>query len=66
MDKLVGEQSRIGILTIADLGAYHRKFLAICYGRLCFLLQNRSLSPHTPLTNTFIILTIIIPFFLLP
>lgn len=29
MDKLVGERSRLGILTIGDLGEYYRQFLAI-------------------------------------
>ena len=29
MDKLVGETSRVGILSLADLGKYHREFMAI-------------------------------------
>ena len=29
MDKLVGETSRVGILSLADLGRYHREFIAI-------------------------------------
>ena len=29
MDKLVGERSRLGILSLGDLGEYHRQFLAI-------------------------------------
>ena len=29
MDKLVGETSRVGILSLADLGRYHREFMAI-------------------------------------
>lgn len=29
MDKLVGERSRLGVITIADLGDYYRQFLAI-------------------------------------
>jgi len=29
MDKLVGERSRLGVISIADLGEYHRQFLAI-------------------------------------
>ena len=29
MDKLVGEMSRVGILLLADLGRYHREFIAI-------------------------------------
>ena len=29
MDKLVGETLRVGILSLADLGRYHREFIAI-------------------------------------
>ena len=29
MDKLVGERSRLGVLSLGDLGEYHRQFLAI-------------------------------------
>ena len=29
MDKLVGETSRIGILSLSELGDYHQRFLAI-------------------------------------
>ncbi|ETW81366.1 hypothetical protein HETIRDRAFT_51704, partial [Heterobasidion irregulare TC 32-1] len=29
MDKLVGETSRVGILSLSELGDYHRRFLAI-------------------------------------
>ena len=29
MDQLVGERSRLGILSLSDLGEYHRQFLAI-------------------------------------
>ena len=29
MDKLVGETSQVGILSLADLGRYHREFMAI-------------------------------------
>ena len=29
MDQLIGERSRLGILSLADLGDYYRQFLAI-------------------------------------
>ena len=29
MEKLVGEASRVGILSLADLGKYHREFIAM-------------------------------------
>jgi hypothetical protein len=40
MDQLVGERSRIGIISLADLGEYYRNFLAIT----TFLRSKRRLS----------------------
>ena len=40
MDKLVGETSRIGILSLSELGDYHRRFLAITV----FLLSKSRIS----------------------
>jgi hypothetical protein len=40
MDKLVGERSRLGILSLADLGEYYRQFLAIT----SFLISKQRLS----------------------
>ena len=41
MDKLVGETSRVGILSLADLGRYHREFMAI----MTFLIVKNCISP---------------------
>ncbi|ETW82684.1 hypothetical protein HETIRDRAFT_450470 [Heterobasidion irregulare TC 32-1] len=40
MDKLVGETSRVGILSLSELGNYHRQFLAITV----FLLSKTQIS----------------------
>ena len=41
MDKLVGETSRVGILSLTDLGRYHREFMAIT----TFLITKNCISP---------------------
>ena len=41
MDKLVGEISRVGILSLVDLGKYHREFMAITM----FLIVKNHISP---------------------
>ena len=41
MDKLVGETSQVGILSLADLGRYHREFMAIT----TFLIAKNRISP---------------------
>ena len=41
MDKLVGETSRVGILSLTDLGRYHREFMAIT----TFLITKNHISP---------------------
>ena len=41
MDKLVGEMSWVGILSLADLGKYHREFMAI----MMFLIAKSHISP---------------------
>ena len=41
MDKLVGEMSWVGILSLADLGKYHREFMAI----MMFLIAKSRISP---------------------
>ena len=41
MDKLVGETLRVGILSLADLGKYHREFMAI----MTFLIVKNCISP---------------------
>src|ERR1700677_3683069 len=40
IDKLVGEQLRLGVLLLGDLGEYHRQFLAIT----TFLIEKMQLS----------------------
>ena len=41
IDKLVGETSRVGILSLMDLGRYHREFMAIT----TFLIAKNCISP---------------------
>ena len=41
MDKLVGETSQVGILSLVDLGKYHREFMAITM----FLIVKNRISP---------------------
>ena len=41
MDKLVGETLQVGILSLADLGRYHREFMAI----MTFLIAKNRISP---------------------
>ena len=41
MDKLVGETSWVGILSLTDLGRYHREFMAIT----TFLITKNCISP---------------------
>ena len=41
MDKLVGEMSQVGILSLVDLGKYHREFMAI----MTFLIAKNCISP---------------------
>ena len=41
MDKLVGETLQVGILSLADLGKYHREFMAIM---MFLIVKNRILS----------------------
>ena len=41
MDKLVGETLRVGILSLTDLGKYHREFMAI----MMFLIMKNHISP---------------------
>ena len=40
MDKLVGETSQVGILSLVDLGKYHREFMAIT---MFLIVKNRIL-----------------------
>ena len=40
MDKLVGETSRVGILSLMDLGKYHREFMVITM----FLIEKNRIS----------------------
>ena len=41
MNKLVGETLRVGILSLTDLGKYHREFMAI----MMFLIVKNCISP---------------------
>ena len=48
MDKLVGEMSQVGILSLVDLGKYHREFMAITM----FLIMKNCILP-TKQSHTF-------------
>ena len=41
LDKLVGETLQVGILSLTDLGKYHREFMAI----MMFLIAKNHISP---------------------
>ncbi|THH12907.1 hypothetical protein EW146_g7256 [Bondarzewia mesenterica] len=54
MDKLVGERSRIGILSIGNLGKYHHQFLNITtflIAKKCLSVSKQSLSQHLQLKS---------------